>query len=263
MATRPEQSKAQGRHLRLALFWAALGGIAAAMVMPYATAVLKLPVQDAPLPMPLLIAAQALQLGVLLVLLGWLGLRAGAPLGLDSPLARALVYRAPVAPPRPGRSLAVAALAGLVVGGLIAGAARLFAPLMPPAHHPVSLSFARWQGFLASFYGGIVEELFLRLFLMTALVWCAWKLILKAKRAPGHAVFWTAIVLAALVFAAGHLPAAARLWPLTAAVVARTIVLNLLAGIPFGFLYWRLGLEHAMLAHFWADIVLKVLLPTV
>jgi membrane protease YdiL (CAAX protease family) len=37
------------------------------------------------------------------------------------------------------------------------------------------------------------------------------------------------------------------------------VLLNAVAGIPFGFLYWRKGLEHAMAAHFCADVVLHVI----
>ena len=47
--------------------------------------------------------------------------------------------------------------------------------------------------------------------------------------------------------------------PLTPALITRTIVLNSLAGIAFGWLYWRRGLEAAMLAHFSTDIVLHVI----
>ncbi len=71
-----------------------------------------------------------------------------------------------------------------------------------------------------------------------------------------------AIVLAALAFGVGHLPAAiasgvAR-GPLQS---ARIVVLNMLAGIVFGALYWKLGLEHAMVAHFCADLLLHAVLP--
>ncbi|MCK7526806.1 MAG: hypothetical protein MZV64_59015 [Ignavibacteriales bacterium] len=48
--------------------------------------------------------------------------------------------------------------------------------------------------------------------------------------------------------------------PLTPLVITRAIVLNGLAGIGFGWLYWKRGLEFAMIAHFSADIVLHVLL---
>ena len=71
------------------------------------------------------------------------------------------------------------------------------------------------------------------------------------------------ILGAALLFGAGHLPAAAQVWPLDAIVVARVLLLNALAGVVFGWLYWKRGLEVAMLAHFSADLVLHVVAPLV
>jgi hypothetical protein len=44
--------------------------------------------------------------------------------------------------------------------------------------------------------------------------------------------------------------------PLTPVVVARALVLNGVAGATFGVLYWRAGLEAAMVAHVAADVVL-------
>jgi len=46
--------------------------------------------------------------------------------------------------------------------------------------------------------------------------------------------------------------------PLTALYVSRIIVLNL-SGVVFGWLYWKRGLENAMMAHFSTDIVLHVI----
>ena len=40
-----------------------------------------------------------------------------------------------------------------------------------------------------------------------------------------------------------------------------TLLLNGVAGVAFGWLYWKRGLEMAMLAHFSADIVLHVIAP--
>ncbi len=68
-------------------------------------------------------------------------------------------------------------------------------------------------------------------------------------------------MLAALAFGAAHLPAAANLWPLDGAVVARTLLLNGIAGLVFGWFYVRHGLESAMVSHFAADIVLHVFVP--
>jgi hypothetical protein len=53
-------------------------------------------------------------------------------------------------------------------------------------------------------------------------------------------------------------PAAQVFGPLTSVVVARTLLLNALGGVAFGALYWRSGLEHAMVARFCTDIVLHV-----
>ena len=48
--------------------------------------------------------------------------------------------------------------------------------------------------------------------------------------------------------------------PLTPLVITRAILLNGIGGVVFGWLYWKRGLEAAMIAHFSADIVLHVLL---
>jgi membrane protease YdiL (CAAX protease family) len=60
---------------------------------------------------------------------------------------------------------------------------------------------------------------------------------------------WTAIVISAVLFGVGHLPALAQSVALTPALIARTVLLNAIAGILFGWLYWRRSLETAMVAH--------------
>ena len=72
---------------------------------------------------------------------------------------------------------------------------------------------------------------------------------------------WFALLVAAVLFGAGHLPAAAKIWPLDGVVIARTLLLNGIGGVAFGWLYWKRGLEAAMIAHFSADIVLHVFAP--
>jgi membrane protease YdiL (CAAX protease family) len=119
---------------------------------------------------------------------------------------------------------------------------------------------AAWKGLLASFYGGIAEEIQLRLFVMSLLAWLG-KFISKTPEGkPTDIIFWLANILAAVLFGLGHLPAVSFLIPLTPLVIARTVVLNGLLGIVFGWLYWKRGLESAMVSHFSADIVLHVLL---
>ena len=59
-------------------------------------------------------------------------------------------------------------------------------------------------------------------------------------------------------FGLGHLPATAALAPLSGALVVRAVVLNGTAGLVFGALYRRYGLEWAMTSHFGVDIVAHV-----
>jgi membrane protease YdiL (CAAX protease family) len=117
-----------------------------------------------------------------------------------------------------------------------------------------------WKGLLASFYGGISEELLLRLFVMSFFVWLGHFISKTAEGTPTATVIWIANILAAVLFGLGHLPAMSFQVPLTALVITRTVILNGLLGIVFGWLYWKRGLEAAMISHFSADLILHVLL---
>jgi membrane protease YdiL (CAAX protease family) len=75
---------------------------------------------------------------------------------------------------------------------------------------------------------------------------------------------WAANILAAVGFGLAHLPLASEIGiPLTPLFITRTLVLNGIGGIAFGWLYWKRGLESAMIAHFSADIVVHVLTPLI
>lgn len=115
-----------------------------------------------------------------------------------------------------------------------------------------------WQGFLASFYGGINEEVLLRLFLMSLLAWLGKFISHTADGKPTTGVLWIANILAAILFGLGHLPATAAIMTITPLVVVRALVLNGFLGIGFGYFYSKYGLESAMLSHFSADIILHV-----
>jgi membrane protease YdiL (CAAX protease family) len=119
---------------------------------------------------------------------------------------------------------------------------------------------AAWKGFLASFYGGIAEEILLRLFVMSLFVWLGRFISKTSQGKPTNAVFWIANILAAVLFGLGHLPTTALLVPLTPLIITRAVILNGLIGIVCGWLFWKRGLESAMVAHFSADLVLHVLL---
>lgn len=120
-----------------------------------------------------------------------------------------------------------------------------------------------WKSFLASFYGGIGEEIVMRLFFMTLIVWITYKIKKTSEGKPTIFGIWFAIIAVSILFGLGHLPITSGLIAITPLVVLRAILLNGIAGIFFGWLYWKKGLESAMISHFSADISLHVIFPLV
>jgi membrane protease YdiL (CAAX protease family) len=98
-------------------------------------------------------------------------------------------------------------------------------------------------------YGGITEELMVRFGLLSALALAGRRLVDRRADGPGSDVMWAAVVVSALLFGVGHLPALSQSVALTPAMVARTVLLNAVVGVPFGWLYWRRSLEAAMVSH--------------
>lgn len=246
--------------LRIAMALGVASAIATMLLFPYVIALQpgSLALASAAMHMPAwaVVIVQSMANGVVCFLLAWAGLKLGAPLGMGAPWLGAALY---------GRDMPAssawlrAAFVGVAAVLLVIGAILLFgAPVESSSPQPhASLGFA-FKGLLASPYGAIVEEVELRVFLMGLL---AWLLSRVAGRRAKPWIMVTAIVLAALAFGTGHLPMAAKLAPLTVGIVVRVIAYNALAGIAFGWLYWKRGLEHAMLAHFCADLILHVAAP--
>lgn len=261
-----EPAAAAGRRLTVRTFGVLMTGALIGMlgVLPYALTLQGPLLDDLAAELPplwLLLPLQVLQSLLLVAGATAVGLRLGPSVGLGAPMLRGLLAGDPQA--RSGLralvlpSAALGVATALVIVGLDAG---VFAPRMPVAAEELAaVRPPAWQGLLASFYGGIVEELLLRLGLMTLLVWVGTRL--TRRTTPGRAVLVVAVGLAALVFAAGHLPATAAVLPLTPLVVVRALLLNAVGGVAFGWLYATRGLLAAMLAHFCADLVLHVIAP--
>jgi len=122
---------------------------------------------------------------------------------------------------------------------------------------------AVWKGFFASFYGGIVEEVLSRLFLVTLFAWVAFKIAKTKEGKPTSAGIWVAIVISSVLFGLGHLGITGELTALTLEVVVRAILLNGVVAVAYGRLYWKKGFESAVIAHFTTDIVIHVITPSV
>ena len=97
--------------------------------------------------------------------------------------------------------------------------------------------------------GGIVEEIMMRLFLMSLLVIIISKIFYKSKKEIPVRVYVIANIISAFLFALGHIPATILMTSITPVLLVRCFMLNGLLGMSFGYLYRKYGIEYAMIAH--------------
>ena len=119
------------------------------------------------------------------------------------------------------------------------------------------------SGVLASvLYGGIIEEVMMRLFFMSLIVWLLWKVFCRkcAREDIPAWVFVGANVIAAVLFAAEHLPATVAIFgALTPLLLLRCFLLNGGFGLIFGRMYRKYGIVYAMISHVLFHIVSKLI----
>jgi len=136
---------------------------------------------------------------------------------------------------------------GIVAGLLAAVIDQASAPIWQTADLAIPTlldSAGPTQLILGGLYGGLTEGIMLRWGLLSLLFWAL------AKVLPREAALWIAVIAAAFLFAAGHLPAVlasgAELEP---ALLVRILGPNAALGIVYGLLFVRKSLGAAMAAH--------------
>ncbi|MFB0553615.1 MAG: CPBP family intramembrane glutamic endopeptidase [Phycisphaerae bacterium] len=227
-------------------------------VLPYA---FSLGLSQMPKPIFIFIAAVIIQTTIMFSIFIFIGLFLGNKVGLGAPVIEDWLAGESIRD-RIKPVLIISIVLGLLVGILLFVLYRFaFAVFV----EPVTASQAEpplWQRFLVCFYGGIGEEIAMRLFLMTLIVWISYKIVRTKDNRPTNIGVWSAIIIISVIFGLGHLPMTAQFMTITPVVVIRAIVLNGIAGVVFGWLYWKRGLESAIISHFSADIILHVVLPS-
>jgi hypothetical protein len=187
------------------------------------------------------------------------GLRLGRAAGLEPSL---LVRRHDDAAHRAIPGLAVGALAGLALGAAILLWLRL-----SPGNALIRSDFAtqsaspEWQRWIVAFDAAVLEETGFRLFTVSLLLWLVSRTWLPSARWPAARRAWLSITAVALAFGFAHLPKWLAVAPASIGLVTSVLILNASGGMVFGYLYWRRGIEAAMVGHFAADVVLHVLGP--
>lgn len=205
----------------------------------------------------LAIIGTVVQLGVLLLLAVWIGVVLSKPLGLGAPAIETALSGSAAWPVLKHQFLPA------VIVGIMSGGVLLLAQRMAPAELLALGQTMEIPLAAKVLYGGVTEEVLMRWGLMTSLIWFPWRFVQKKSNLPRNSYVIGAILVAAMLFGVGHLPAAVALGvSLTAPVVAFIIIANSLPAILFGCLYWRYGIEAAIIAHALAHVA-GVLIPAV
>ena len=101
----------------------------------------------------------------------------------------------------------------------------------------------------------MAEELHTRWGLMTRFVGIAWKVSGRRRLVPSW-TYWVGAIIAPLLFAAGHLPLLFTLMPSPPVKMLLAVLAgNAIPGVLLGWLYWKRGLEAAMIAHALAHLI--------
>lgn len=231
-----------------------IAGIASGLAsVPVLVAVSEAGLRAKPLSWQMATFAALLGSGVIYAGAIFIGLRLGRPLGLTAPVIEAWLDRRPLAPfaGALGQGVALGALIGVVgvvvtvVGGHLSAATASADEVLP-----------MWIGVLQALSAGVGEEILFRLGAMCLVVWAVARMLPGEDGRPTTLGMWLAILVAAAVFELAHAPPAADV---TAVAMATTKVLTGLRvglAVALGWLFWRRGIEAAMLAHFTYDVVL-------
>ncbi len=250
------------RKVFLILWLAGMAGVFSFLLVDLQALIAHFPIPEGtekPVITPLFKLLSLAQPAVLLSIAVLTGVAFASRVGLSSPVAEALAKGE-----RAGSAFIPQFVPG-IIGGVAGGVsvvviATMWKPFLPSE----VLARAAELGNLLPLptrllYGGITEELLLRWGLMTLLVWVPWKLIQKGKDKPKRVYFIGAILISSLVFAAGHLPVAYVFFPeLSFALTTYVIVGNSAFGFIAGYLYWKIGLESAIIAHMVTHVVMWV-----
>ena len=162
------------------------------------------------------------------------------------------------------KDIAIKAIAfGAVTGALLVADYWISGNIYPIIKEVTETGLSASSVIASILYGGIIEEVMIRLFLMSLIIFVIWKLFLKkkSKEEIPTIIFVATNIIVALAFAAGHLPATVLMFvELTPFLLIRCFLLNGIGGFLFGKLYLKHGIQYAMIAHMGAHIISKLVL---
>lgn len=248
------------KRLFLILFLLGFAGVLSFLLVDLAALVASFPLPagtEVPVITPTIKLLSLVQPAVLVLVAVLIGVVLAPRVGLAAPVAESLAAGGQVLPSlRP--QLIPGVLGGVAGGVLIVLTAAVLKPfLTTDTIERISRLGAQLPMPTRLLYGGLTEEVLLRWGFMTLLVWITWRLFQRRLTKPTSVCFVVAILVSSIVFGLGHLPVVILLLPkIAVAVVLFVIVANSAFGIVAGYLYWKHGLESAMIAHMLCHVVL-------
>lgn len=196
------------------------------------------------LPQWMLPVIGGLQSSLLLAAAVFFGAWVAPRVGLGAPLLMAWLNGQRIGPLL--LSLWLPAVGGGVLGAAWMVSLAMLVPDVLMASDPV-LTLPLWIKLL---YGGISAELLLHWGMMSMLLFALWRLMQPQGGAPRPWLVAVAVLLSALLFALSSLPSAvALLGGLTPQVLHFVVWGNTVLGLLTGYIYWRYGLEAAVVTH--------------
>lgn len=191
-----------------------------------------------------------LQSAVFLIVSIFVGMRYGSKIGLGSPICENLIekkdFRAIFSKSYFMEILAVATAVTLLLITYELLASQQIITASNDIYVPL---------FAKILYGGITEELLIRFGLMSGVAYMLY-LALKNRLQNGQKIsIIFAIIVSSLIFGVTHIPILqSTVGVLTFETTFLVLATNGMAGMLFGALFWRRGLEAAIFAHILAHI---------
>ncbi|SDG06509.1 CAAX protease self-immunity [Methanolobus vulcani] len=223
--------------------------------LPYAITMSGDALYDMAMAIPTILAAQFARSTVIFLVGIFTGLYLGKKVGLKTPVLSSL-FEDRSLPSDFKSSFSISVLYGVIISFLIVILDTLVFTRYSESLLLYLTTPPLWQRFLYSFYVGVTEEVVLRFFLMTFLVWITWKVKKNSEGKATDAGIWLSIIMVSSIYSVVYLLFSREMMDPT--IIMRVAAFNGIASMVFGWLYWKKGLEYSIISNITATIMIFV-----
>ena len=235
-----------------------LGFLGVLSSLPVTPKLIEITGQEPPIPIPVIQAASVLQSSILLLGMVFLGAWLTPKLNLGTPILD-FFLRGRKNDLKLKKIILPSAFGGALGGTLIILFYNFSSPALPPEFVENGNKFTL-PLITKLLYGGVTEEILVRWGMMSLFTWICYRTIQRSDSSIKTYNFVLGIFASAILFGALHIGAANILSPvLTIQLIFYIIIANSIFGILAGFLFWKNGLESAIIAHMMCHLTMVFL----